>query len=711
MKRLTSFLVRGTESYKSFTRLLIDNRVLRSCIGLDKCVTGIHRLGDGERNLVVVDTGSFSDLQEKQKVDQLQPPSLPTEALHENSIRMLLVTKSIHPKMEPDEVEEFNTSLDSVRRELRGMEIAYREIEAYKLSPACNFDFNLVGVLGGDGTFLHVGRSLENGFPIFGINANPHRSYGHYLKTRGDDFNRNLSRLISGDYIIYNLPRIQPVLTRGERSFNLPLLLNEVAIKDYAPFKATRCVVQVAGREEFIYSDGMLISSSSASRPGSWALNADGIMLGEGSSLIQLTSFAPGRIAKNGEQNLLCNFITGEPVTVVSENRFEPLIGVDSAESFDFPRGDRLLVTGVVSPLRFIDFPEKLSSSEVDALAYELQDRRAFLDDEIIRELERTSLCTAVKPGEKNQILFLQIAPDLSNMKIWAIKKLGEKALGAEDILLLEEVNHPLLLYPTAEIAAKASTERDMIFNLYRYGNYITEMNGVVVEWNAEEDKNVWGPSIDTVFFLHTLHKHGLFKDSVLAASEIGTGNGMLAKGVTMFCHNLEDMEITDINFNALKCAGRNIRRGLNKSLLISSFHSPGTRKIFGRDLLIINPPYVPKKRAEETNPYEGTGLIKEIIENRLKLLKRENPDAAIVINYSSLAQKDFDSYMEGVDDVNVELLETLTVPLKINWASIDPEWMEYLLTECGLELRDESIYGYKYWHTLKIVKITKKDT
>ena len=73
--------------------------------------------------------------------------------------------------------------------------------------------------------------------------------------------------------------------------------------------------------------------------------------------------------------------------------------------------------------------------------------------------------------------------------------------------------------------------------------------------------------------------------------------------------------------------------------------------------------------------------------------------------------KKDFDSYMEGVDDVNVELLETLTVPLKINWASIDPEWMEYLLTECGLELRDESIYGYKYWHTLKIVKITKKDT
>ena len=710
--KLTSFLVRGADTYKSFTKLLVDNRILRSCIGLDKCVTGFHRLGNGEKNLVVVDTNRFLDLQEKQKVDKLQPPSLPAVALHGNSIRMLLATKAIHPKMETDEIDEFNASLESVRRELKGMEITYKEIETNKLSSAGDFGFNLVAVLGGDGTFLHVGRSLENGFSIFGINANPSRSYGHYLKTQGNNLGENLSRLTSGNYIVYNLPRIQPVLTRGESSFKLPMLLNEVAIKDYAPFKTTRCVVQIDGREEFVYSDGMLISSSSASRPGSWALNADGIMLGEGSLLMQLVSFAPGRLAKNGEQHLLCNLITGEPVTLLSECRFDPLIGVDSAEKFDFPRGDRLLVTGAVSPLRFIDFPEEIPSFEAEASPYELQNRRTFIGEEILRELEKTSLCLAVKPGEKNQILFLQVTPDLGSMKIWAIKKLGEKALAAEDILLLEEIARPLLLYPTAEIAAKTSTERDMTFNLYRYGNYITEMDGVMVEWNADEDKNVWGPSIDTVFFLHVLKKHGLCKESVHTASEIGTGNGMLAKGVTLFCRNLEDMEITDINLNALKCAERNIRRGMiNSDLCITSIHGPGVKKIGGRDLLLLNPPYIPKKNANETNPYEGTGLMREVIENRLRLLNPNNPEAAIVINYSSLAQKDFDSYMDGAEEVDVELLDTLMVPLKINWASIDPEWMEYLLAECGLELRDESIYGYKYWHTLKIVKITKKDT
>ena len=123
----------------------------------------------------------------------------------------------------------------------------------------------------------------------------------------------------------------------------------------------------------------------------------------------------------------------------------------------------------------------------------------------------------------------------------------------------------------------------------------------------------------------------------------------------------------------------------------------------------MINPPYIPKPAGNGINQYEGTGLIREVVSDGLEHLNPENPEASIVINYSSLAQNDFDQFVQGREDLEIELLETLTVPLKINWTSIDSEWLNYLITECGLEIRDDQIHGYRYWHTLKIIKIKRK--
>jgi len=332
------------------------------------------------------------------------------------------------------------------------------------------------------------------------------------------------------------------------------------------------------------------------------------------------------------------------------------------------------------------------------------------LTPDLIQGLNNMPLLLSVLPGQKMQVLFLRLAEDLSNMKIYAIKKHGAIPLSESDIVPVAQIERPTLLYPTAEISALPSEQRDIIYNLYRYGNYITEMDQVFIEWNASQDRNVWGPSIDTVYMLYALRKHGLFNENTRKVAEIGTGNGMLAKAAVIHAPNLEQIEITDIELTALACAERNIKVNLRDGVYLAGIHAPGLRKIDRNvDLLISNPPYVPKPKAQETNPYEGTGLIREVVAEGLSHLNPNNPEAAIMINISSLALKDFHDFIRGRDDLRVERLESLTVPLKINWTQINPEWMDFLIKECGLELRDPSVFGYKFWHTLHIYKLSIK--
>jgi methylase of polypeptide subunit release factors len=162
---------------------------------------------------------------------------------------------------------------------------------------------------------------------------------------------------------------------------------------------------------------------------------------------------------------------------------------------------------------------------------------------------------------------------------------------------------------------------------------------------------------------------------------------------------------------SALRCAERNIHPELQPSARLTSIHAPGIRNIgLDMDLIVSNPPYIPKPKANENNPYEGTGLIREIVAEGLSHLNPKNPNAPIVLNVSSLGMGDFNKYIAGRNDLKVKTLEKLTVPLKINMMQFDRKWMQYLVEKCGLERRDEYRYGYPYWHTLNIIRISRKD-
>lgn len=712
MKATVSFLVAGSNPHRVFQNLALKERLVRTTTGLADCILTTQQLPD-QSNLVLVDRAKFLDLQERQKITRLRPEASPGQAWRREDIKLLLAVKPTNPQMPNNEIEEHEQNVARIQETLRKSQINFNTLSADEVTPERLGSSNLVLVAGGDGTFLRVAKKVDGTTPVFGINSAPLTSFAHYLKLRAETLEETMAQLLAGQFRVINLPRIEASVN-GSDGFQhvLPSSLNDIFVKDNAFAKATRNFFTLAGRKEFLYSDGLLVSTSSACGPNSWMINAGGIFLMPGSPLLQIMSFNTNLQDRQGQPNLLTHVVTDTGFEIESANRHQPFCAVDGEKEGNFPAGQRLIIKGTNTPLKFIEFLPETPDEPAETTKVISLPRARMADSvsaDLIQQLDQMQVCRSVANGGKKQVLLLRVAEDLSSLRFFAVNKFGGQALSRENIVPVAEIKKPLLLYPTAEIAALPSVSRDIIHNLYRYGSYFTEMAGVLVELDAGQDINVWGPTIDSLFSLWALRRHNFFNSSVHMATEVATGTGMLAKAAVLFCPNLKVIEITDIEANALRSAERNIQPALRPGVYLSSFHGPGIRRIGQTDLMIVNPPYIPKKRPNENNPYEGTGLIREIVAEGLNHLTPGNPQAVVFMNYSSLAEKAFQEYVSGQPGLQVERLETLAVPLKINWMQINPDWLNYLLAECGLEVRDDVVSGYRYWHTLNAVRLTRK--
>src|SRR3989338_5258784 len=248
-----------------------------------------------------------------------------------------------------------------------------------------------------------------------------------------------------------------------------------------------------------------------------------------------------------------------------------------------------------------------------------------------------------------------------------------------------------------------------------------TRYRGITVSWDADVDKDVWTTNIDTVFLHKRLEDSGLLRSvNIKRAGEIGVGGGHGATMLGLRIPNLKELIMTDISMYALRTSKRNAlpyltnisRRG--PPVRLRTYLGKGLETIEDYiDLLMINPPYIPTSPYEtrpHTDPYRGTGLIREVLSKGIEKLNPRNSDASLIINISSLAQKDFDKYVEEFGSrLEIEKVgEPLEVPLKIR--SIDQRWKDWLVHE-GL-LRFDPAAGEDqeaYWHTLQVYRIRPK--
>ena len=269
----------------------------------------------------------------------------------------------------------------------------------------------------------------------------------------------------------------------------------------------------------------------------------------------------------------------------------------------------------------------------------------------------------------------------------------------------------PILMTDNYRISQLNPTLRDTLFALYESRPRIVEYDGVSTVWN-QEHANVWCPSIDTLLFAKVLRKifvenycENLTVDidinNIKRAIEIGCGSGFLSKYL-LAKSNLESLIINDISYDAVKCAMDNIRD--RRASFVSSDGldllryeteiSPMSKKL---DLIICNPPYVPRPDSIGGNPYEGIELLSHLVHNGQRYL---NKGGIIITNISSLA---WDLVFHEMPDMKMNMIEVMNVPLKVNNILNNERWLDYLRK---LGLKKECNNGYEYWQEINITML-----
>lgn len=252
---------------------------------------------------------------------------------------------------------------------------------------------------------------------------------------------------------------------------------------------------------------------------------------------------------------------------------------------------------------------------------------------------------------------------------------------------------NPVLMTDNYRISKLNPTLRDTLFSLYSMRPRIIEYDGVSVFWDSTHI-NVWCPSIDTLLFAKSMK--AIIEKKFKTAIEIGCGSGFLSKYLLSKNKKLKYLLINDLNPYAIKCAKDNI-----KDKRAKFFVGDGLEKIKSEkfDLIICNPPYVPRPNSIDDNPYEGIDLLRHLIHYGQNYL---NKNGVIITNVSSLC---WNLIFDKKPKMKVELINKMKVPLKVNNILNNKRWVDYL-TKIGL--KKELHNGYEYWQTLNIIILRK---
>lgn len=243
-------------------------------------------------------------------------------------------------------------------------------------------------------------------------------------------------------------------------------------------------------------------------------------------------------------------------------------------------------------------------------------------------------------------------------------------------------------------------TKRYTINALFQSGLKITEYKNVSLTFEQAKYPGVWGPSIDTLLFCRAMNKMDM--SGIKNAVEVGSGSGFLSKYVLKNAENLENITLIDLNECAIKCAKLNFDdKGVldQRAVFVAGNAIEYLEENKGYDLVICNPPYIPRPKSIDDNPYEGVGLLVYLIKNARNHL---NPGGSLVTNISSLCA-DIVPGAFAEAGVKPRFLDKMEVPLKVLNVLNNKKWMRHLF---GKGLRQETRQGHDYWQTINIFEV-----
>ena len=232
---------------------------------------------------------------------------------------------------------------------------------------------------------------------------------------------------------------------------------------------------------------------------------------------------------------------------------------------------------------------------------------------------------------------------------------------------------------------------RDTVLALYSSPVRVTEYNGTSLRFVQSNYPTVWGPSIDTLLLCQGLNNR---LEGVKTVIELGCGSGFISKYILEHAPSLERIDIVDIDQNAIRCAQDQIK-DRRARFQIGNGMNYVENKMF--DLVVCNPPYIPRPGSIEENPYEGVGLLHYLLTHSEHL----TTGGKVITNFSSLCEGLVnDTIRESA--MTWEHLTNMTVPLKVLNVLNNANWMKYL-DHKGLHSAPKQ--GYNYWHTINIIE------
>ena len=262
-----------------------------------------------------------------------------------------------------------------------------------------------------------------------------------------------------------------------------------------------------------------------------------------------------------------------------------------------------------------------------------------------------------------------------------------------------------------------SASARNSLKRILASGHKLVYQRGVLAHVDRRADAGVFGPSIDTLLLAELLARH-VFEDQapVKTVLEVGSGSGLLAATVLRHSKSLEDLFCLDLDSKAIACTEKNIRIAaavpgvapFTSHFSVEKFDSKLLNKKF--DLVICNPPYIPyqiaptadaRQEANYVAAVAGTELMEKLLASVSKILAKKGK---MLLMLSSLCRRKFEAFCPRELSAEFPLLENgFRVIFDVEDVLDRPDWLKFLLSECGLEQEGET-----YFHRLHPVWITK---
>lgn len=254
------------------------------------------------------------------------------------------------------------------------------------------------------------------------------------------------------------------------------------------------------------------------------------------------------------------------------------------------------------------------------------------------------------------------------------------------------------------------TTLRDTIFALYEYAKRIYSYCGVNLFFDSTKYGAVWAPSIDTFFVLDGLRAYArrLLGGGVRKAIEIGSGSGFIAKYILSTAKRLQELHAVDLDPDATRCSTDNLHAlAQERKVYDVQARAEGLEYIMKSgtrfDLVVSNPPYIPRRTDDEKNPYAGTGLFTGLMENCHLFL---SAGGILLLNISSLAEPECIAAVKEAKKRGMKVYEIseMRVPFKVMPVQNNAEWMRFLQSERNLQVSFRN--GYDFWHNLNLFAV-----